>query len=441
MGKYSQLVSATSEADLRARGLCGDAIRFYKHPSVVNHTCSHGFGGFKCAGRRLVGVHAFLQGRYYPCFKATRKSSGRPHNQKAGQRAGSRADAQITKYIAQRWERSTPTSGGGKMRPAGAAANLLNYVVGTYSLDILDAHVLVFDPEWGVATEIDVLAQTRTGTPNLFVIENKTTLQTRAEHLHTYFVADRGFPILRGQLQAERNNEYTHHQLQLAVMVSMLRRNYGLTGHIEGAVLMRVKGGTVIRYPLEPRILALLEADMASRLVPVRLPYTMPTLYRPYVMLPPVALHDTLLQGLTKDGGVDPVAAAWQTRWLYYLQVTFPRAIVRYQFPCGVLPVHGQMGLRLTADALIEVPGQASTLVMIKLLLQEGPLKALLQRPGRIPKLLPNGSLHTLKSAYCLELGARWALCPTVGSARVVVMGPTELVSLAVPARFKAPFL
>ena len=424
---------------LQGLGFGPDAVKFYKHPRVVNRTCSHGFGGFKCQGQRLLGVHAFLQQRYYPHFTATRKATGRPVHKKAGQRAGSRADAMITKYITDKW--TTPD--GGKMRPTGAAANILNFVQNTYSLDILDAHVLVHDEVWGVATEIDLLAQTRTAHATLFVIENKTTLQTRAEHQRTYFMTDRGFPILQGRLKQERNNEYTHHQLQLAVMVSMLRRNYGLSQAIDGAVIMRVKGGSVVRYPLEPRILEALEADMS---VPqpivarvVDRPSTL-SVYKPYITPPSTTRHTRWLACLAAEEPIPPDLTLTTQRWRQYLQATYPGAAVHYNVALGGLAVlgHAPQQVRLKVDAQV-MTAQGPIVLLVKFLTVASSLKTALQRPNRQTKLLPNGSLHTLKSAYCLEMGARWALCPEA-RAYVVVMSPTELICLTVPPKFLAPF-
>jgi hypothetical protein len=121
----------------------------------------------------------------------------------------------------------------------------------TFRLDIVDAHVLVCDPSLGVATEIDVLAQ---GPHGLVVVENKTTLQTRAEHERTYKKPDRVCPLLLRGFLSLWNSEYNHHQLQLAYMLIMLKNTYNIDAG--GVVLVATCDG-LCHYPMNPAILAL----------------------------------------------------------------------------------------------------------------------------------------------------------------------------------------
>lgn len=155
---------------------------------------------------------------------------------------GSVADSAVTAFA--------KTGNFRKMAHCPAAHRLVTFLH-RQELAIVDAHVLVCDPGLGVATEIDVLTE---GPRGLVVVENKTTLQTRAEHERTYKKPDRECPLLlRGYLSL-LNNEYNHHQLQLAYMILMLKNTYNIDA---GGLVLVASSDGLNHYPMNPDILSL----------------------------------------------------------------------------------------------------------------------------------------------------------------------------------------
>ena len=229
---------------------------FYKHPFVVEKRCVRKPGvGFEYKGRRLMGITEFLRRSYYPQFTACRrgkKGAGKPSSKKhrnLGMKMGSIADHAITDYV---------KTGSVRKMAACPTARRLAAFLHQNKLRIVDAHVLVCEPNYGIATEIDVLCH---GAKGLVVIENKTTLQTKAEHCFSYKQADRNNPLLLRGLRSLVNSEYIHHQLQLAAMLIMLRNTYNVraTGHV---VVATTDG--ISHYPMDQQILNLLATSLCS---------------------------------------------------------------------------------------------------------------------------------------------------------------------------------
>jgi len=227
---------------------------FYQHPFVVEKRCVRKPGtGFEYKGRRMMGITEFLRRSYYPLFTACRRGKklavGKKKHRNLGMRMGSMADHAITAYV---------KTGNVRKMAACPSARRLAAFLHQNKLRIVDAHVLVCEPAYGIATEIDVLCH---GASGLVVIENKTTLQTKAEHAQTYKQADRDHPLLLRGLKSLLNSEYNHHQLQLAAMLIMLRNTYNVraTGH----VLVASSDG-ISHYPMDQQILNLLATSLCS---------------------------------------------------------------------------------------------------------------------------------------------------------------------------------
>ena len=236
--------------------------------------------GFEYQGRRLIGITEHLRRNYYPHFQASRKGGTGSKFRGLGLRMGSVADSAVTVFA--------KTGNARKMAHCPAAARIVKFL-SVLGLDIVDAHVLVCDPNIGVATEIDVLTE---GPRGLVVVENKTTLQTRAEHERTYKKPDRECPLLLKGFLSLLNNEYNHHQLQLAFMVLMLKNTYNIDA--SGIVLVASSDG-LNHYPINPTILTLARNVIGNQVffgtVPSPSPY--PTInYRYRAYLPKISPFD-----------------------------------------------------------------------------------------------------------------------------------------------------
>ena len=217
--------------------------RFLQHPIIAGKECKRMPGeGFVYNGKKLMGITQFLTTYYYPIFSATRRNASRAVKRGLGLRMGTVADSAVTAFA--------KTGDFRKMARSKTATRLVNYLH-KLNLQIVDAHVLICDPILGIATEIDVLCQ---NSSSLVVIENKTTLQTRAEHERTYRKPDLNCPLMLRGFHSLLNNEYNHHQLQLASMIFMLRRTYGITA--SGHVLV-ASSDSLNHYPMNPTILNL----------------------------------------------------------------------------------------------------------------------------------------------------------------------------------------
>lgn len=198
-----------------------------------------------------MGITEYLRRNYFPVFTASRRGTSNAKKRRGlGMRMGSWADSAITNYA--------KTGNTRKMAACPNAVRLVTFLR-TLGLTIVDAHVLVCEPVFGIATEIDVLC---VGPHGLVVIENKTTLQTRAEHERTYKKPDRECPLLLQGFFSLLNNEYNHHQLQLAAMIIMLKNTYNVTAH--GHVLVASADG-LNHYPMNPSILSLARNVLGTR--------------------------------------------------------------------------------------------------------------------------------------------------------------------------------
>lgn len=342
--------------------------------------------GFEYNGTRLCGVTEYLRRNFYPQFHATRRAT--PHrgiSRGLGMRQGTIADSAITSYA--------KTGNTCKMTRSPAAQRLVHFLK-MNRLAIIDAHVLVCEPSVGVATEIDVLCQGRT---SLVVIENKTTLQTRAEHLRTYKIADPDHPLLSGFLHSLLNNEYNHHQLQLALMLLMLRQTYNIAA--SGYVLMAVSDG-LIHYPINQSVYMLLRDSLSNQrhfrsisfcrqlAIPsdpniLRVPYS----YRPY-----------LRAGITHEGPLPNIISVFLKK--------VKADLIQQPYSAGPVRFldHGGSVETTTADIYAE----SSDSIYIFALRSSNYKASMVTDPASAPivgsKKLPDGRRNTLLSAIFFEL-------------------------------------
>lgn len=309
------------------------AIPFYDHPFVREKRCVRKPGvGFEYVGRRLVGITEFLRRAYFPVFKATRrggaKKGGPARNR--GLRMGCIADHAITAYV--------KTGNARKMAHSPPARRLAAFLQQN-KLKIVDAHVLICEPNYGIATEIDVLCQ---GVNGLVVIENKTTLQTRGEHERTYHQADRECPLLLRSLRTLLNNEYNHHQLQLACMIIILRNTYNIraTGH----VLVASSDG-LNHYPMNALILNQVATSLCTmhhfnppRLISEKKNPVLGYCFRPYISQRP-DIPETLPLQIER-----------------FIKKNAPDADVKYNYGVGKLTFHERtdVELELKVDVFVE---------------------------------------------------------------------------------------
>jgi hypothetical protein len=166
------------------------------------------------------------------------------------------------------------------------------------NLRSIDAHVLICEPRIGIATEIDVLCRDET---TMVVIENKTTLQTQADHLWSYKKPDRKSPHLLGDYAGLANNEYTHQQLQLCHMLIMLELGYQVPANLlTGYVLVASADGINV-YPVDSQLRSLVRSTltrriMFGRIAPVPAVPNFPLLgYRFRAFIPPTEQPPPLL--------------------------------------------------------------------------------------------------------------------------------------------------
>ena len=298
-------------------------MAFYDHPRVKEKHCVRQPGvGFSYKGTRLLGITEFLRRTYYPVFTATRRSKGRAVTKK-GKRSkglimGSMADSAITAYV---------KTGNTRKMAACPAARRLAAFLHCHKLKIVDAHVLIFEPNYGIATEMDVLCHGSTG---LIVIENKTTLQTRAEHEQTYRRPDRDQPTLLRGLYTLHNSEYVHHQLQLACMLIMLKNTYNITA--TGHVLVASSDG-LNHYPMSQDIINKLAASLYTRKhfhpAPKCLDQSIPLInyaFRPFVPKQPQPVIEECPPAITKfflknaPSAIDTCVLNYNTGKLSFLQ-------------------------------------------------------------------------------------------------------------------------
>lgn len=423
---------------------------FYTSECVRNHWCTaKAFDVFRIHGKPVPGIHEFMQTRYYPHFTAIRKagSGGHRHNKLAGLKFGSKVDNLINQYVQSGYSTAART----KMMANRAARQLVLKTVGDCMLKILGAQVLVCDPEWGVATRIDVLAQTQTEDQRLVVVEYKTTKQKGRDARRTYYVADRAFPMLRGSLASEINSEYIHHQLQVIFSILMMERNYGLRRPVDGVVLLVCSDGEVIISKIAPRLLDLcrrLVAPHQDKLPAMRPagPSVLPVLLK-YIR--PVDHHDHVLfmQALADPTFVvmDGPCTALAQQTLMYLQKKHPGAQIKINALLGRLPVRQRIegdSFGLSADILVQDQKEALTLYGVCVLLERTvvPLTTLMgTKDARMPKL-ETGKPNTPLQRALLALAARAALLPGA-EAKLLLVSPTEFKLKALPDDVRAVFV
>jgi hypothetical protein len=306
---------------------------------------------------------------------------------------------------------------------------------------MLDAQVVIADVAWGVATKIDVLAQEAGAQPRLFIIEVKTTLQTHAEHLRTYHAVKNGCPRMQGALAHEPNCEYTHHQLQLILMLLILERTAGLQRRPTGAIFLAVKGGKVCTYPVDARLMDRVQAIMQGTLpTPPSIPGVLPV-FLEYVRAAPSSYHTELLTVLAQpQASVSTVVRALAERLRAWFAVHHPGITPQFSVDLGRIPIRKRVpaqSLGLTAD--VWIPASPPTLYVLRLDLNAITLKGSLQTP--LPRLhrLPHGAPATRLNAWLLAVGARAAVHPEA-VAKLVVVSATELVVRPLPANIRALF-
>lgn len=316
-------------------------------------------------------------------------------------RMGSIADHAITAFA--------KTGDIRKMTRSSAAQRLVHFLK-INKLSIVDAHVLICDPSVGIATEIDVLCQGKT---SLVVIENKTTLQSRTEHLRTYRTPDSEQPLLAGPLRTLLNNEYNHHQLQLALMLMMLKQTYNIRA--TGYVVMATVDG-LIHYPINPTVFELTRSLLANQrhfrspayrqqLVShddptiLRLPYS----YRPFLRTNSVPHHTTDTTDTT-DTPLPPILL----KFLKKVKITTPQL----QYTAGTLKFYDRPDV--TEPILADVYAETADTIYIFTLRPTSFSPAQAANPISAPvkgvKILPGGYSNTLLNATFLELAITTAV-------------------------------
>lgn len=344
--------------------------------------------GFEYQGRRMIGITDHLRRNYFPHFQATRKGANSKFRG-LGLRMGSVADSAVTAFA--------KTGNYRKMAHSPAAHRLVTFL-NRQGLDIVDAHVLVCDPGIGVATEIDVLTH---GPHGLVVVENKTTLQTRAEHERTYKKPDRECPLLLKGYLSLLNNEYNHHQLQLAYMLLMLKNTYNIDA---GGIVLVASSDGLNHYPINPAILNLARSVVNSQVLfnPVPSNSQYPLLsYRFRAFLPkPFDMPAINIESVSvadfrfcRDDGVNADIKKALSRFKGTVHPLQTGKISFYERPDLVLPVTANIFLKNEHEKSIHLFLVRSLPVDSKMLLH----------PVSTVKL-PSGHKHTLLNAHFLEL-------------------------------------
>lgn len=284
-----------------------------------------------------MGVTEFIRRAYYPIFNPIRRKNfkqksvlkSKKHRGR-GLIMGSIADHIITDYV---------KTGNIRKMASCPAAKRIAYFLKKNRLELVDAHVLICEPSFGIATEIDVLCHANN---KLVVIENKTTLQSRAEHEQTYRLADRDNPVLLKGLRTLLNSEYNHHQLQLACMLIMLRNTYKVNA--TGYILVASSDG-LNHYPINPVILNLVATSLctmhhfAPKSIPVNVGPTISYKFKPFIVSSEQTKYfkpPKLLQTFFKK--------------------KFPDSTIFFKHPTGNLTFHERpdVTVKMIADIFIE---------------------------------------------------------------------------------------
>lgn len=325
-------------------------------------------------------------------------------------RMGSVADNAITAFA--------KTGDFRKMARCKTAARLIQYLR-NLNLQIADAHVLICDPNLGIATEIDVLCQ---GANGLVVIENKTTLQTRAEHERTYRKPDSSCPLMLRGFNSLLNNEYNHHQLQLASMIYMLKRTYNI--HATGHVLV-ASSDSLNHYPMNPAILSLAFSVWYAQ-----------TIFMPQIIKPPFPqIHYSLRPFLIerkRELEIPAQITKFQSKidGLIPIQSHFFTSNVCFYERSGERPCY--VDFAIDAPDCLYLFNVVSTPYSLKEinLPQSAVMKGV--------KKLPNRQLNTFLNVEYLNLGvAAYALSGNAKKveARLLILGPKKILRL-VPRKF-----
>jgi hypothetical protein len=158
---------------------------------------------------------------------------------------GCHTDAAISRYVKQ-----VRASSSGVLQSR-RGRQLVSTLVTSLRLKVVDSHVLIGNPVWKMATEIDVLCQAAPGLgARLMIIEIKTTQYTLSQHQSVYKKPDPSVPEMRNRLP---NSEYWHHQMQLAAMVRTVNECYSVSSPAGGYVLVSCSDNKVVVYPLAPQ--------------------------------------------------------------------------------------------------------------------------------------------------------------------------------------------
>jgi hypothetical protein len=356
--------------------------------------------GFEYQGRRLVGITDHLRRNYFPHFQATRKST-QSKFRGLGLRMGSVADSAVTAYA--------KTGNFRKMAHSPAAHRLVTFLH-RQGLDIVDAHVLVCDPGLGVATEIDVLTQ---GPRGLVVVENKTTLQCRAEHERTYKKPDRECPLMLRGYTSLLNNEYNHHQLQLAYMILMLKNTYNIDA---GGLVLVASSDGLNHYPMNPAILALAQNVVGNQVLFAPLPSNSvhPLLsYRFRAYLPKLAPFS--VDAVVNPMNLPNMQVAQMHKTLHKILKRFTFSKMDTNVLMGQVSFYERpdLVLNVTANLVLTSAGDETSPTHLLLIRQLPENPKSLAFPVSTIKL-PSGHKHTLLHAHMLELALLVLACKDI---------------------------
>lgn len=343
-----------------------------------------------------MGVTEFIRRAYYPIFNPIRRKG---YKQKSvlkskkhrgrGLIMGSIADHIITDYV---------KTGNIRKMASCPAAKRIAFFLKKNKLELVDAHVLICEPNFGIATEIDVLCHANN---KLVVIENKTTLQTRAEHEQTYRVADRDNPLLLKGLHSLLNSEYNHHQLQLACMLIMLKNTYKVNA--TGYILVASSDG-LNHYPINQVILNLVATSLctmhhfAPKSIPINHGPTISYKFKPFIF------------PAEKKNYFKPPKLL-QT----FFKKKFPEATIFFKYHTGNLTFHERpdVNVQMFADIFIETE---KTIYLFSVIQTHLDAKDSLLSSE---KKLPTGHTSTFQSLAFLDLAMTAFVLPKKQSKKI----------------------
>lgn len=292
-------------------------------------------------------------------------------------------------------------------------------------LRVVSAQQVVYDLPWQLATPIDVVCQTIGVWPMLVIIENKTTLQTLANHLHTYKLADACMPALMNGFETLANSEYNHHMLQLAAEMLMITRNYDIQ-RVTGYIIMACSDLQTKTYPMTPEFLKMAERVFSGGRVHSQHEFSsLPLVYARHAQSIVRTLHP-----------VPPCLDDWHPVHLAWLKRKFPGVLQR-----SVL----KLGVTEKRDTVLNLPTvwiQMEDKVMVVVLKIHDPsAESLARRYNRPTKTrMPTGAPETMMRSCFLEAGMRIGLLKqshTLVAGVVIVATPVTVeFHKMVPASF-----